>query len=102
MKFNNGFESSATGSATVVASRLTRLSRAALLALVIGATAFHAAQAADSAHPQRYNEQELIGVLTSGAPAAEKAITCKRLAVFGSEAAVPALAPLLLDPQLAS
>jgi len=102
MKLNNGFESSAPGSASVNTLCLTRLSRAALLALFIGAPVFQAARAADSAHPQRYNEQELIGVLTSGAPSAEKAITCKRLAVFGSEAAVPALAPLLLDPQLAS
>src|SRR5205085_1938469 len=47
-------------------------------------------------------EKELIGILRSGAPPDQKAITCKRLAVYGSEQAVPALAPLLEDPQLAS
>ena len=48
------------------------------------------------------NEAKLIGVLTSEAPPQEKAITCKRLAIFGSKAAVPALAPLLADKELAS
>ncbi len=47
-------------------------------------------------------ERELIAVLNSKATPAEKAITCKRLAVYGSEKAVPALAPLLLDKELAS
>ncbi|MHB8901091.1 MAG: HEAT repeat domain-containing protein [Thermoguttaceae bacterium] len=44
----------------------------------------------------------LVAVLRSDAPKAEKAITCKRLAVFGTEEAVPALAPLLQDAELAS
>jgi len=48
------------------------------------------------------NETRLIGVLTSKAPPQEKAITCKKLAIFGSKAAVPALAPLLADKDLAS
>ena len=48
------------------------------------------------------NETDLIAVLRSDAPAAEKAITCKRLAVYGSSAAVPELAPLLANEQLAS
>jgi len=47
-------------------------------------------------------QQQLIAVLQSDAPPAEKAITCKRLAVYGTEAAVPALAPLLADKALAS
>lgn len=47
-------------------------------------------------------ERELIAVLRSDAPAAEKAITCKHLAVHGTSDAVPALAPLLADEQLAS
>jgi HEAT repeat protein len=46
-------------------------------------------------------ERELIEVLRSGAPA-DKALACKRLAVFGSAAAVPHLAPLLADERLAS
>lgn len=50
------------------------------------------------------NEKEapLIAILESNAPPAEKAIPCKQLAIYGSEAAVPALAPLLRDPELAS
>ncbi len=47
-------------------------------------------------------EAQLIGVLTSDAPKAEKAITCKKLAIYGSKDAVPALAPLLLDKELTS
>ena len=48
------------------------------------------------------NETRLIGVLTSEAPQQDKAITCKKLAIFGSKAAVPALATLLADKDLAS
>ena len=33
---------------------------------------------------------------------AEKAITCKRLAIYGTQEAVPALAPLLANEELAS
>lgn len=48
------------------------------------------------------DEQPLIEILQSDAPKAEKAITCKKLAVWGSGKAVPALAELLPDPELAS
>lgn len=47
-------------------------------------------------------EIELLAVLTSEAPAAEKAITCKKLAIYGSEGSVPELAKLLPNPQLSS
>lgn len=47
-------------------------------------------------------EQELLAVLRSDAPAAEKAITCKRLAIAGSAASVGDLARLLENEQLAS
>jgi len=47
-------------------------------------------------------EHDLIAVLQSDAAKCEKAITCKRLAVYGTEQAVPALAPLLADKELAS
>ena len=50
----------------------------------------------------RERELKLIGTLQSDASPAEKAITCKRLAVYGSEAAVPALAALLPDEKLSS
>ncbi len=57
--------------------------------------------AADNQNPKE-KEAKLIAVLQSDAPPAEKAITCKRLSVYGTSAAVPALAPLLLDKELSS
>lgn len=48
------------------------------------------------------DEQELIQILESDAPKADKAITCKKLAIYGSGEAVPALAKLLPDPELTS
>jgi HEAT repeat protein len=47
-------------------------------------------------------ERELIQVLQSDAPKSEKAISCKFLAIYGSKAAVPVVAPLLADPELNS
>jgi HEAT repeat protein len=47
-------------------------------------------------------EHQALGVLQSTAAPGEKAIACKKLAIYGSKNAVPALAPLLADPQLAS
>jgi HEAT repeat protein len=61
-----------------------------------------AGRASAAAQDTGEREQKLIAVLQSDAPASEKAITCKRLAVYGSEKAVPALAALLPNPQLAS
>ena len=61
-----------------------------------------AAPAAETGESAADNQRALIAVLTSDAPPAEKAITCKRLAIHGTREAVPALAPLLSDPQLAS
>jgi HEAT repeat protein len=46
-------------------------------------------------------EQQLIETLRT-APPAEKALACKQLAIYGSKAAVPELAKLLADEQLAS
>ncbi len=48
------------------------------------------------------SEAELVAVLRSDAPEADKAITCKYLAVKGSPASVADLAPLLANPRLAS
>ncbi len=47
------------------------------------------------------SEKQLLKTLQTGAPA-EKAIACKQLAIHGSKAAVPELAKLLSDEQLAS
>ncbi|HEY1784657.1 MAG TPA: HEAT repeat domain-containing protein [Pirellulales bacterium] len=57
------------------------------------------AQAAEEGPPQ---EQKLIATLRSDSPKAEQAIACKQLAIHGTAQAVPALAPLLADAQLAS
>ncbi len=49
------------------------------------------------------DESKLIAILADGdAPRADKAMACKRLTVYGSEAAIPELAKLLSDPELAS
>jgi HEAT repeat protein len=47
-------------------------------------------------------EPELIRLVQSNAPAGERAVACKLLAIYGSDKAVPALAALLSDEQLAS
>ncbi len=60
------------------------------------------AAAADNQGTTREKEQALIRVLQSDAPPAQKAITCKQLAIYGAKDAVPALAALLPDKDLAS
>ena len=47
-------------------------------------------------------ERKLIAVLRSDAPPQDKAIPCKQLAIYGTKDAVPALAALLSNPELAS
>lgn len=73
-----------------------RIARYSLLLMVMLAIAVPvgAAESQDSA--------ALAAILKSDAPKAEKALTCKRLAVWGTADAVPALSPLLEDPELAS
>ena len=73
--------------------------RAALVACMLTAGSVAAAAEAPAAASQ---EAKLIAVLQSNAAPQDKAITCKRLAICGTKAAVPALAALLADPQLAS
>ncbi len=60
------------------------------------------AWAADEQVAAPNKEQELIAVLRSEAPSADKAIACKSLAIYGSSAAVADLAKLLPDEQLSS
>lgn len=47
-------------------------------------------------------EAELIALMHSSAPDADKALACKKLAVYGSADAVPVVAPLLLDERMSS
>ena len=72
----------------------------AVVAFVMAATQVRAAapRGKDSTRP---GEAQLLGVLRSGAQA-EKALACKQLAIYGTKDAVPALAPLLMDKELAS
>ena len=72
------------------------------LVVAAGVMLARSAPAADDAKAAEDPQRQLISVLQSDAPAADKAITCKRLAVHGTADAVPALAPLLADEQLAS
>jgi HEAT repeat protein len=80
--------------------RLTGSAALAAVLLVGGAAGIARAQA--TAAPPASREQELLAVLRSESTEAEKAITCKGLAVYGSAAAVPDLAPLLANERLAS
>ena len=52
--------------------------------------------------PNPEKEKELIALLRSEAPSADKALACKHLAVHGTANAVPDLARLLENPQLSS
>jgi HEAT repeat protein len=75
-----------------------------LTALALAATGLitAAVSSARGQAPSAPAEQSFIAVLQSDAPAADKAMACKRLAVHGSDAAVPDLARLLNDERLAS
>ncbi|MEZ6060651.1 MAG: hypothetical protein R3C19_09835 [Planctomycetaceae bacterium] len=76
---------------------LTMLTLAVGVSTISASTMFAADDAASST-----KEAELLAVLRSDAPSAEKAIACKNLAIHGTEAAVADLAKLLPDPQLSS
>jgi HEAT repeat protein len=58
--------------------------------------------AADNQNARAEKERKLIGVLQSGAAPQDKAMACKQLAIYGSQEAVPAIAPLLADKDLSS
>ena len=75
----------------------TRMGAVGLLALVLAMGA-DSMQAGEGTTTQHKSEAELIAVLQSNAAAAEKAVTCKQLAIYGSSKAVPELARLLPDP----
>lgn len=77
----------------------TFLSLATVAALFLTAVpAVLAANPESAADKQR----RLIAVLQSDAPPQDKAIPCKQLAIYGNKDAVPALAPLLANKDLAS
>jgi HEAT repeat protein len=74
----------------------------ALAAALLATLSQHALSAADTQRSAPEQEANLIKVLKSDAPPQDKAITCRQLAIYGTKQAVPALAPLLTDPELAS
>jgi HEAT repeat protein len=85
---------------TMILKHQLRSSLFAALLLGLGTLLPWANAAAAKSSAER--EQELIQVLQSSAPKSEKAITCKFLAIYGSKAAVPVVAPLLADADLNS
>ena len=82
-----------------------RTIRASTRFLAVLAAAFSLAgvslRAADTGAANQEKENGLIETLRSG-PRPEKALACKQLAIYGTKRAVPELAPLLADEQLAS
>ena len=72
------------------------------ITLCLALVAAIVAIAADTARAAGEKEQQLIDVLKADSPKAEKAITCKRLAIHGGKDSVAELAKLLPDEQLSS
>src|SRR5438876_1708215 len=68
--------------------------------LTMGAGQMQAAPDVNSTDKEK--ERKLIAVLKSDAPPQDKAIPCKQLAIYGTKDAVPALAALLSNSDLAS
>ena len=79
-----------------------QIRRAVLVALFLSLGSSIPSLTAAAPPSSANRERELIQVLQSDAPRSEKAITCKFLAIYGSKAAVPVLAPLLADAELNS
>ncbi len=77
------------------------LQRVAVTALLTALT-FANVTLADGPAASPEKEQELLAVLKSDAAPADKAITCKQLAIYGSGASAPELAKLLPVPELSS
>jgi HEAT repeat protein len=73
-----------------------------LAALLVGLALASPLQAADAPRSSAEQARQSLAVLQSNAPAEEKALACKRLAVFAGPESVAALAPLLGDERLAS
>ena len=76
-----------------------------ILAIALTASALTASQAVAATEDKgasQEKERSLIRTLTSNAPAAEKALACKQLSIYGTKKAVPALAALLPDRRLTS
>lgn len=73
---------------------------ACFVAFFLGKTCLHSAFGKQAV--TLTSEAELIKIIASSSDGGERALACKRLAVYGSSAAVPEVAKLLSDKQLAS
>jgi HEAT repeat protein len=82
-------------------SRIFRLTLIAAFSLVIVIPGTSSSRAGDDQRAAKEAEGKLIDVLRNGSTP-DKAIACKKLAIYGSKDAVPELAPLLADKELAS
>ena len=83
-------------------SQIQNIRRCFVLLAALIAVSASSSRAFDGPATSPEKEKELLAVLRSDAPAAEKALACKGLAIYGSAAAVPDLAKLLPNPQLSS
>ena len=63
-----------------------RFTRAAVCLAAMLAVVATSARAADDIKASSEKEQELLAILRSEAPGADKAIACKQLAIHGSDA----------------
>ena len=73
---------------------------AAIAVLTLPLAAQETGPPASGADSREQEERELIAVLESDAAPFDKDVACRRLAVIGTKAAVPALAGLLTDEKL--
>lgn len=89
----------AGGRITMGKTRYTAMCAAVTAGLVLAAWGSTALAAADAGAAK---EADLIKIIQSDAPPQDKAIPCKQLAIYGTAKAVPALASLLTDADLAS
>src|SRR6185369_11375819 len=76
------------------------IQRFACFIAVVAITAV--AIAAEDSQTPAEKVRNAISILKSGTEPAQKAMACRWLAVYGNQDAVPALSPLLADPQLSS
>jgi HEAT repeat protein len=81
---------------------MSRFARSLAVSAVAWVTMAALPVLAADGQPSADKEKELLALLRSDAPKADKAVACKKLAVDGSSEAVPELARLLGDEQLAS
>ncbi len=87
-------------------STFKKLTRKTLVAMLVASLTFTVAPTINIANAQQAvtltSGADLLKIITAGNDGGEKALACKRLAIYGSPACVPEVAKLLSDKQLAS